>query len=180
VPGDDGLRLTPAHDLLARRFRVIMLALPDPGRSPAQTVTLLRLAIERLGLDVVSLMATGHAGAAALRLALETPERVRALVLESPTALGGGSAPPDPELERRLSEVATPTLVLFGTGDRAGTQETGRRYAERMPDGHLVFVYDATGAIAHDRPEAFAEVVADFLERHEAFVISRTSTVIHP
>jgi pimeloyl-ACP methyl ester carboxylesterase len=180
VPGDDGLRLTPAHDLLARRFRVIALDLRGSGRAPAQTVTTLRLAIERLGLDVVNLVATGNASAAALRLALETPDRVRTLVLESPTALDDGSAPPDTELERRLPEVATPTLVLFGTGDRVGTQETGRRYAEPMPNGHLVFVYDATGTIAHDRPEAFAEIVADFVERHEAFVISRTPTVIHP
>ncbi|MGH7416744.1 MAG: hypothetical protein ACREKB_03090, partial [Candidatus Rokuibacteriota bacterium] len=27
---------------------------------------------------------------------------------------------------------------------------------------------------------AFTEVVVDFLERHEAFVISRTETLIHP
>ena len=27
---------------------------------------------------------------------------------------------------------------------------------------------------------AFAEVVEDFLERHEAFLISRTDTLIHP
>jgi hypothetical protein len=43
-----------------------------------------------------------------------------------------------------------------------------------------VFVYDAGHGISTDRPEAFAEVVVDFLERHEAFVISRTETVIHP
>jgi hypothetical protein len=49
-----------------------------------------------------------------------------------------------------------------------------------MPSSHLVFVYDAGPAISADRPEAFAEVVTDFLERHEAFVISRTATVIHP
>ena len=41
-------------------------------------------------------------------------------------------------------------------------------------------VYDAAHAISADRPEAFTEVVVDFLERHEAFVISRTATVIHP
>ena len=35
-------------------------------------------------------------------------------------------------------------------------------------------------ACAADRPEAFAEVVADFLERRDAFVISRAETVIHP
>jgi hypothetical protein len=43
-----------------------------------------------------------------------------------------------------------------------------------------VFVYDAGGAIAAERPEAFAEVVSDFLERHEAFVISRARSVVHP
>ena len=34
--------------------------------------------------------------------------------------------------------------------------------------------------IGAERPEAFVEVVSDFLERHEAFVVSRTETVIHP
>jgi pimeloyl-ACP methyl ester carboxylesterase len=45
---------------------------------------------------------------------------------------------------------------------------------------HLVFVYDAGHAISTERPEAFADVTADFLERREAFVINRTGTVIHP
>jgi pimeloyl-ACP methyl ester carboxylesterase len=56
----------------------------------------------------------------------------------------------------------------------------GRVYKDLMPGCHLVFVYDAGHGISTDRPEAFAEVVVDFLERHEAFVISRTETVIHP
>jgi hypothetical protein len=47
-------------------------------------------------------------------------------------------------------------------------------------NGHLVFVYDAGAAIAAARPEAFCEVVTDFLERHEAFVISRAGTIINP
>jgi pimeloyl-ACP methyl ester carboxylesterase len=56
----------------------------------------------------------------------------------------------------------------------------GRVYKERIPSCHLVFVYAAGHAISADRPEAFAEVVVDFLERREAFVISRGQTVIHP
>jgi len=44
----------------------------------------------------------------------------------------------------------------------------------------LVLVYDAGHVIDTERPEAFAEVVGDFLERHEAFLISRTDTLIHP
>ena len=80
----------------------------------------------------------------------------------------------------RLRDLAAPTLVLFGTVDRVIPPEMGHFYTELIPNSHLVFVYDAGHAIGADRPEAFTEVVADFLERHEAFVISRTATVIHP
>jgi hypothetical protein len=43
-----------------------------------------------------------------------------------------------------------------------------------------VLVYDAGHVIRIERPEAFCDVVEDFLERHEAFLISRTDTLIHP
>jgi len=56
----------------------------------------------------------------------------------------------------------------------------GRVYKELMPGCQLVFVYDAGTPSARSDREAFAEVVEDFLERHDAFVISRTETVIHP
>jgi pimeloyl-ACP methyl ester carboxylesterase len=86
----------------------------------------------------------------------------------------------DAELERRLPGLVTPTLVLFGTLDRVIAPEMGRVYKELIPGCHLVFVYDAGHAIGAERPEAFVEVTGDFLERHEAFVISRAETVIHP
>jgi pimeloyl-ACP methyl ester carboxylesterase len=86
----------------------------------------------------------------------------------------------DTDLEHQLPGLATPTLVLFGTADRVIPPDMGHIYKELMPNCHLVFVYDAGHAISTDRPEAFTEVAADFLERHEAFVISRTETVIHP
>jgi pimeloyl-ACP methyl ester carboxylesterase len=86
----------------------------------------------------------------------------------------------DADLERGLAGLSTPTLVLFGTADQVIPPDMGHLYKELMPNCHLVFVYDAGHAISTDRPEAFTEVVADFLERHEAFVISRTPTVIHP
>jgi pimeloyl-ACP methyl ester carboxylesterase len=169
--GAGGLALTRAHDLLSHRFRVIALEVPDgPPRELAGTIS---RALEQLGVDAFDLMATGRAGPTAARLALAAPGRTRALVLEAPE-------PPDADLERQLPGLATPTLVLIGTADRAVAGEHGRVYKERLPSGHLVFVYDAAHAIGADRPEAFTEVVADFLERHEAFIISRTATIIHP
>jgi pimeloyl-ACP methyl ester carboxylesterase len=86
----------------------------------------------------------------------------------------------DAALEARMRDLATPTLVLFGTLDHVIPPEMGRHYKEMIPNCHLVFVYDAGHAISTERPEAFAEVATDFLERHEAFVINRTMTLIHP
>jgi pimeloyl-ACP methyl ester carboxylesterase len=87
---------------------------------------------------------------------------------------------PDPELEARLTDVQAPTLVLFGTRDGVISSDLGRVYREKIPNCSLVLVYDAAHAIASDRPEAFASTVADFLERHEVFVVSRETTVINP
>ena len=231
--GAGGLRLTPAHDLLRRQFRVIAFEMPGFGLSPENTRTqsmpelaaTMAEAVARLGIDSFNLMGTSFGGKTALWLALRQPERVLALVLEAPAAIRPeGAEPPsgspeemarrlyahperlppmpapdpavqaktralvmrlrgpdrDADLERQLAELATPTLVLFGTVDRVIPPEMGHLYKELMPNCHLVFVYDAGHAISTERPEAFAEVVTDFLERHEAFVISRTPTVIHP
>jgi pimeloyl-ACP methyl ester carboxylesterase len=231
--GASGLRLTPAHDLLSRQFRVIAFEMPGFGQSLENTSTrdmselasTMALAADALGLDNFNLMGTSFGGKTALWLALQQSERVLALVLEAPAAIRSeGSQPPsgspeeiarrlyahpervapmppvdpavqaktrslvarlrgpdrDADLETRLRTLATPTLVLFGTLDRVIPSAMGRLYKELIANCHLVFVYDAGHAISTERPEAFAEVVADFLERHEAFIISRTETVIHP
>jgi pimeloyl-ACP methyl ester carboxylesterase len=86
----------------------------------------------------------------------------------------------DTDLEARLPELATPTLVLFGTLDGVISPAMGRVYKDLLLNCSLVFVYDAAHAISTDRPEAFCEVVLDFLDRHETFVIPRTQSVIHP
>jgi pimeloyl-ACP methyl ester carboxylesterase len=231
--GAGGLRLTPAHDLLRRQFRVIAFEMPGFGQSTENTRTrnmpelaaTMAQAVVKLGIDSFNLMGTSFGGKTALWLALQQQERVLALVLEAPAAIRPeGAQPPsgspeemarrlyahperlppvppfdpavqaktralvarlrgpdrDADLERQLAGLAIPTLVLFGTVDRVIPPDMGHLYKELMPNCHLVFVYDAGHAISTDRPEAFTEVVADFLERHEAFVISRTDTVIHP
>jgi pimeloyl-ACP methyl ester carboxylesterase len=231
--GAGGLHLTRAHDLLARRFRVVAFEMPGFGQSPEnlRTRTMPELASTMaqattgLGLRTFNLMGTSFGAKTALWLALRAPERVLALVLEAPAAIRPDSAAPlsgspdemarrlyahperldsapvpdptewartlpmvmrlrgpnrDAELEKQLSTLATPTLVVFGTMDAIVPPEMGRIYKQLMPNSHLVFVYDVGHAISTERPEAFEEVVADFLDRHEAFVISRAETVIHP
>ena len=90
--GAGGLRLNPAHELLARHFRVIAFEMPGFGTSPENARTrsmpelasTMGVAIKNLGVDVFDLMGTSFGGKTALWLALQAPERVRALVLEAP------------------------------------------------------------------------------------------------
>jgi pimeloyl-ACP methyl ester carboxylesterase len=231
--GAGGLRLTPAHDLLSRTFRVIVFEMPGFGASPenlrtrsiTEMAATMAAAIAALGLDRCNLMGTSFGGKVALWLAAQQPELVRALVLEAPAAIRPEGTEPvsgtpeqiarrlyahperisaapavdpaqaaqalalvrrllgpgrDVMLEDRLRDLATPTLVVFGTLDSVIAPDMGRIYKELMPNCHLVFVYDAGHAIAAERPEAFSEIVADFLERGDAFLISRGKTVIFP
>ena len=117
------------------------------------------------------------------------PERMPPLPPSNPTiqakqqALTGRLRGPDrdPELEAALRRLQTPTLVLFGTLDRVIPPEMGRHYKELMPGNcNLALVYDAGHAIAAERPEAFTEIVGDFLDRGAAFLISQTETALHP
>jgi pimeloyl-ACP methyl ester carboxylesterase len=231
--GAGGLRLSPAHHLLAKTFRMIAFEMPGFGASPENTRTkdqaelarTMAAAVRALGLDRCNLMGTSFGGKTALYLAVQAADLVTALVLESPAAIRPpGGRPPsgtpeeiaralfahpervpqlppqdpaivaqtgrlvgrlrgpdrDPELEALMRELATPTLVLFGTLDRVTPSDLGRHYKALLPNCNLVLVYDAAHAIATDRPEAFCEVVTDFLERHEAFIISRNETLINP
>jgi pimeloyl-ACP methyl ester carboxylesterase len=174
IPAAGPLRLTPAHDLLARRFRVVVFEI-DQATERAAT---LAQAFRGLRLDTFNLMGTASGSQAALSLALQAPERVAAVVLEAPAAIRREAR--DADLDRRLPALATPTLVLAGTRDAPAQVAAARSYRALLPQSHLVLVYDAGPDVAADRPEAFAEVVGDFLEHGETFVISRAATVIHP
>jgi pimeloyl-ACP methyl ester carboxylesterase len=230
--GAGGPRLSRAHDLLAARFRVIAFEVPGFGESPEnqrsgsmpELARSLTRAVTALGLDRVNLMGTSFGGTLALWLAVQHPDRLDALVLESPAAIRPEShmrphlppeqlalllyahperQPPlrldpavqakqealvarlrapnrDADLEGHLAGLQIPTLVLFGTLDRMIPPEMGHLYREKLGNGHFVLVYDAAHEIGADRPEAFTSLVSDFLERHEQFVVNRTSGLLHP
>ena len=71
-------------------------------------------------------------------------------------------------------------LVRFGTMDRMIPPEMGRLYCEKLPNCHLILVYDAGHEVDADRPEAFVSVVSDFIQRYEAFLVNRWSGLINP
>ena len=70
----------------------------------------------------------------------------------------------NPQLRHWLHRVAAPTLVLWGMSDRIVTPDYGRRYAGLIPGAR----FEAIDAAGHhpelERPDAFVERVARFLE----------------
>jgi pimeloyl-ACP methyl ester carboxylesterase len=233
--GGGGLRISGAHDILSKSYRVIAFEIPGFGDSPTneRSKTLedlggtMNAAVAALGLQSYHGMANSFGAKLALWMAILKPDAVKTMVLVGPAAIRLDSRaspaqqatpqqaaallyahperqppypplspeveakqraltrrllgpPRDPAFEARLAGIETQTLALFGTADRVTPPEAGRLYREVMKHCHLVMVYDAAHATDADRPEAVAEVVADFLKRQESFLVRQKSSLIHP
>lgn len=119
---------------LAKEFRVIVPDLPGYGRStkgvdPADPFGALaagvRGLLDRLGLDKAHLVGNSYGGACALRLALDTPDRVDRMVLMGPGGIGTTRALPTPGLN---------SLLNYYAGDGPS-----RLKLEKFIRGYLVF-----------------------------------------
>ena len=92
------------------------------------------------------------------------------LILVSPHLSGATALVADPSL---------PVLAIFGTRDKARrAKEVALRAA--IPHALVTYVYDAGEAIAEDRPEALARLVADFIRRKEAFLVNDEDGLLTP
>ena len=65
-------------------------------------------------------------------------------------------------LSPRLSEIEVPTLCIAGSLDKKFVGE-GNHLAQRIKNGSLVIVEDASHAVHLEKPEEVAKLVADFL-----------------
>jgi pimeloyl-ACP methyl ester carboxylesterase len=86
----------------------------------------------------------------------------------------------NPELEAQLAELTLPVLVVFGRKDGLISPAMGALYKRLIVNCSLVFVYDAAHEIQFDRPEAYARLVGDFVDREEAFVVNADTQVVVP
>ncbi|MFJ6081196.1 alpha/beta fold hydrolase [Streptomyces sp. NPDC092369] len=97
---------------LAKTYRVIVPDLPGYGRSTkgvdatdpfGHLAGAIRGVLDRLGLDRAHLVGNSYGGACALRLALDTPDRVDRMVLMGPGGVGTTRALPTPGLRSLLN-----------------------------------------------------------------------------
>lgn len=97
---------------LAKEYRVIVPDLPGYGRSTkgmdgadpfGYLADGIRGLLDELGLDKAHLVGNSYGGACALRLALDTPDRVERMVLMGPGGIGTTRALPTPGLSSLLN-----------------------------------------------------------------------------
>src|SRR6476660_8572141 len=112
-PGASGLANYSRNiDALAQHFRVIVPDMPGYGRSTKDVdqsdpfgylADMIRGLLDELGIDTAHLIGNSYGGAAALRLALDSPDRVGKLVLMGPGGSGTTRALPTDGLKSLLS-----------------------------------------------------------------------------
>lgn len=99
-------------DALAQHFRVIVPDMPGYGRSTKQVdqsdpfgwlADMVRGLLDEVGIDSAHLIGNSYGGAAALRLALDTPHRIGKLVLMGPGGIGTTRGLPTAGLKSLLS-----------------------------------------------------------------------------
>lgn len=99
-------------DALATHFRVIVPDMPGYGRSAkgvdqndpfGYLADMIRGLIDELGISTAHLVGNSYGGSAALRLALDTPDRVGKLVLMGPGGIGTTRGLPTAGLKSLLS-----------------------------------------------------------------------------
>ncbi|MFE2416352.1 alpha/beta fold hydrolase [Streptomyces hokutonensis] len=97
---------------LAKEYQVIVPDLPGYGRSTkgvdgadpfGYLADAIRALLDQLGLDKAHLVGNSYGGACALRLALDTPDRVDRMVLMGPGGIGTTRALPTPGLNSLLN-----------------------------------------------------------------------------
>jgi 4,5:9,10-diseco-3-hydroxy-5,9,17-trioxoandrosta-1(10),2-diene-4-oate hydrolase len=239
-------------EALAQHFRVIVPDMPGYGRSAkgvdqsdpfGYLADTIRGLIDELGLATVHLIGNSYGGAAALRLALDTPHRVGKLILMGPGGIGttrstptaglksllsyyGGSGPSrdklaafirtylvyesgsvpeelidarytasvDPEVvadpplrrpsgpmalrtlwrmdltrDKRLRQLPTPTLVLWGRDDKVNRPAGGPMLANLMPNADLVMTSQTGHWMQWECAELFNNMAVDFLSKPSVF-----------
>ncbi len=168
APGFGG---SAAHRALAERFRAIALETTERDASKVGAAA----ASLDTGDDKIGLLAIGDQAGAALVAAQALGERANAVVLASPRGVLGAS---DSAVAPLLRGVMTPKLVMLGYDDKDAPKDAITQYKKGLSRSNVMLIYAAGADIAADRPQAFADVAGDFLERQDRFRFMTESVAI--
>lgn len=173
----DEAQIAPLLNGLAEHNHLYAIDIAGAGAMAAHDLARnLSQGLARLGLERFSAIGVSRGAPIALGQAIFAPQQIDKLILLSPPP----RAASDEDLYAGVAKVEAATLVLVGTRDRSGSAETARLLREKIGACHLLLIYDASQAVAADRPEACLSPIGEFLERGAEFVICHESQIIRP
>jgi pimeloyl-ACP methyl ester carboxylesterase len=159
-------------DILSGDFAIFSRAHSSlDGETAIARAEALYASAQKRGISTFALVAENEGCATALAAAALYPDAVEAIVMMAPQVLDEHGAPRDLSLAGHLQKIETQILALFGTRSAIASPATGGRYKRALAKCHLVYVYDAD-EVATDRLEAASEVIIDFLQRRDAFLVN--------
>ncbi|WP_113704642.1 alpha/beta fold hydrolase [Nonomuraea lactucae] len=231
--GAGGLVVAPAHRMLAREFRVVLIEIPGfgasaPNRRSTSTkelATTVHEAARGVVGDRYTVIGTSFGSRIASWVAVQHPDEVEGLMMLAPTGILPGTfepptgermvngirhlyahpetarplvdldletankhaelvgrllTPRDAELEDAYRTLTVPTVVLIGTEDRRTPTSLGRRYVELNREIAVLFVYDAGHVLEEERPEAVADVIANFARHKLGVLVNNADNRLFP
>ncbi len=159
-------------DILSEDFAIFSRAHTSlDGETAIARAEALYASAQKRGINTFALVADNQGCATALAAAVLYPEAVEAILMIAPQVLDEHGAPRDLSLAGQLQKIETQILALFGTRSAIASPATGGRYKRTLAKCHLVYVYDAED-VASDRLEAASEIIIDFLQRRDAFLVN--------
>ncbi len=188
--GADPAFWRPLGERLPTPWHKVYFGWPGLGHQPpAPSVRsfddLVAMVVAELGDEPVDLLAQSMGGAIAMRVALDHPQRVRRLVLTvtaggmDVTALGASDWRPAyageyphaapwildsrPDYADELPRISHPALLLWGDADPISPVAVGQRLAALLRDAQLNIIAGGTHALAHDRADDIAPLIAAHL-----------------
>jgi pimeloyl-ACP methyl ester carboxylesterase len=180
---------TPVARHLSPSIECVRLGWPGLGREPARDDVrsfddLVRLTVETIDRPV-ALVAQSMGGIVAVRAALAHPERVRRLVLVATSGgvnvarLGASDWRADyrreypnaasfifdvrVDLTDRIPSITAPTLLIWGDVDPISPVAVGKHLATLLPKAELVIIRGGDHALARDRADEVAPLIAHHL-----------------
>jgi pimeloyl-ACP methyl ester carboxylesterase len=171
-----GFAGSAAHHALARRFQVF--ATSEAKASPRELGEAAAAWAADRGFESVGFVGAGDLAAAALWAASAAGERANAVVLVSPALPLDDDAADVGGLGALLTEVKAPKAVLISTQDAGQPREAAALYRRRLSRSNVVLVFGAGPDIAAERPDAFARVAGDFLDRQGRFAFMTESVAL--
>ena len=70
-----------------------------------------------------------------------------------------------PNTYAKLATIVTPTLIIAGCADAVSPPSMMRLWAAKIPDAQFTLVPEAGHAVSWEQPEAFNEIVLEFLRK---------------